>query len=290
MLCSLQSFSQDIHFTQFYDSPLNLNPSLAGDFDGSFRFTGNFRRQWASISSGPFNTTSLSVDANNFLKIKNLGLGVLLFQDIAGDSRMQDLRGNLALSYSIRLSRDSVHQLRVGLMPGINQTSVDYSDLRFGDQFNGSRFDPNKPTQQTFGIESFTNLNQASGLSYEYKDKSQRSIKAGFAVSNMLQQIRSFNSGSNIPLERRFTLHAQATLPLIPNWYLEPFALYMSQGVYSQLNFGSTLRYDMDPRKFNYRAVFVGLGTRWGDAANLTAGMYYGPWKFGLSYDINYSL
>ncbi|MEK7227019.1 MAG: type IX secretion system membrane protein PorP/SprF, partial [Bacteroidota bacterium] len=47
-LSSLQA--QDIHFSQFLSSPMNLNPALAGQFDGDHRFVMNHRNQWSSVT------------------------------------------------------------------------------------------------------------------------------------------------------------------------------------------------------------------------------------------------
>ncbi len=281
--------SQDIHFSQFNDSPLNLNPATTGDFNGSFRFVGNFRRQWASISSNPFRTNSFSADAHDILKVKNLGLGILMFQDIAGDSRMQDLRGNLALSYKIRLTADSSHKIHLGSKFGLNQFSMDYNDLQFGDQYNGNRFDPNLPTGQNFGAQNISNTNLGAGVMYSYNGNKINSIKVGFAIDNLLSTQKTFLLGDEQLVPTRYTIHSQVVFPFQTNWYLEPMALYMIQDQYQQFNVGATVRYDLDPRPFNYRAVFAGATSRIGDAANLMAGLYYGPWKFGLSYDINYS-
>jgi type IX secretion system PorP/SprF family membrane protein len=281
--------AQDIHFSQFYDSPLNLNPALTGDFEGSYRFVGNFRRQWASISPNPYRSTSFSVDAHDFLKSRNLGLGILLFQDIAGDSRFQQLQGGISLAYKLRLSKDSAHSLSIGPRIYMNQFSLSYIDLRYGDQFNGNSYDPSLPTSDAIGLLALKSLDMALGFQYAYNNGQGQQLKIGMAVDNFFQPRMVFLSGGQSHISRRYTAHAQMVFPFRPNWYAEPFGLYMRQGEYQQLNIGSTVRYDMDPRKYNYRAVFAGASTRVGDAANLTAGLYYGAWKFGLSYDINYS-
>ena len=41
--------AQDPHFSQFYASPLTLNPALTGKFDGTFRLAANYRNQWPGI-------------------------------------------------------------------------------------------------------------------------------------------------------------------------------------------------------------------------------------------------
>ena len=55
--------AQDPHFTQYQSSPLLLNPTLTGFFNGDVRISGVYRNQWQNIAS-PFNTGSFSVDAN----------------------------------------------------------------------------------------------------------------------------------------------------------------------------------------------------------------------------------
>ena len=53
--------AQDIHFSQFYASPLTLNPALSGFHDGTFRVAGIYRNQWRSVTT-PFQTYGASFD------------------------------------------------------------------------------------------------------------------------------------------------------------------------------------------------------------------------------------
>jgi len=58
--------AQDIHFSQFYMSPLNLNPALTGVMNSQVRVVGNYRNQWASVlKSNAFSTYSASYDQVN---------------------------------------------------------------------------------------------------------------------------------------------------------------------------------------------------------------------------------
>ena len=43
--------AQDPHFSQFFSSPLTINPAFTGKFNGSFRVTGNYRNQWPTINN-----------------------------------------------------------------------------------------------------------------------------------------------------------------------------------------------------------------------------------------------
>ena len=57
LICSLWNFSigQDIHWSQFNDNQLYQNPAHTGHFDGDYRFIGNYRDQWRSVTV-PFST------------------------------------------------------------------------------------------------------------------------------------------------------------------------------------------------------------------------------------------
>jgi Type IX secretion system membrane protein PorP/SprF len=82
------SRAQDPNFSQFFASPLTLNPALTGKFDGSFRIAGNFRNQWPTINNA-FVTRTASIDfgilQNRLSDIDKLGVGILGVTDRAGD-------------------------------------------------------------------------------------------------------------------------------------------------------------------------------------------------------------
>lgn len=59
------SAQQDIHFSQFYASPLQLNPATAGMFEGDIRVNCLYRTQWPSITA-PFTTMAAAIDAPFF--------------------------------------------------------------------------------------------------------------------------------------------------------------------------------------------------------------------------------
>ena len=50
--------AQDIHFSQFFNVPMGLNPGCIGQFDGDYRAHGVFRQQWRSVTV-PYRTFGL---------------------------------------------------------------------------------------------------------------------------------------------------------------------------------------------------------------------------------------
>ncbi len=56
---SASCIAQDIHFSQFFETPLLRNPALAGIFTGDIRAQGVFRDQWNSVTNA-YKTASLN--------------------------------------------------------------------------------------------------------------------------------------------------------------------------------------------------------------------------------------
>ena len=84
--------AQDLHFSQFMNSPLVTNPANTGFIpDGDYRIGINYRNQWSSIMSIPYKTMSAfgdvqvaqSQDATGWL-----GVGGLILRDVAGSGSL----------------------------------------------------------------------------------------------------------------------------------------------------------------------------------------------------------
>ncbi len=76
--------AQDPHFSQFFASPLTLNPAFTGKFDGTVRIAGNYRNQWPAFNN-VYTTSTLSVDFD-ILRDKlpdydRWGIGILALTD-----------------------------------------------------------------------------------------------------------------------------------------------------------------------------------------------------------------
>src|SRR3979490_892289 len=96
LLCTIALFltllkmasAQDPNFSQFFASPLTLNPAMTGKFDGLYRVAGNYRNQWPAIYNA-FTTATISVDfdilRNKLSEVDRFGVGIMAFSDKAGD-------------------------------------------------------------------------------------------------------------------------------------------------------------------------------------------------------------
>ena len=67
MLLNVSLNAQDLHFSQFFNSPLTTNPANTGFIpDADYRIGAHYRNQWSTVMSVPYKTISVFGDAQVF--------------------------------------------------------------------------------------------------------------------------------------------------------------------------------------------------------------------------------
>ena len=76
--------AQDPHFSQFFASPLTINPALTGNANSDLRVFTNYRQQWLGNTTS-YNTGTLSIDSRLFKEQlgekRVLGIGGFFMSD-----------------------------------------------------------------------------------------------------------------------------------------------------------------------------------------------------------------
>src|SRR5688572_31043913 len=82
------SIAQDPNFSQFFASPLTMNPAMTGKFSGQYRIAGNYRNQWPTINNA-YTTATASFDAgilkDRISEFDQFGVGFMGFTDRSGN-------------------------------------------------------------------------------------------------------------------------------------------------------------------------------------------------------------
>ncbi|HLP11448.1 MAG TPA: PorP/SprF family type IX secretion system membrane protein [Flavobacteriales bacterium] len=289
MACAGTVKTQDIHYSQFFNSPLNLNPALTGMFAGDYRFAANLRTQWGSVTI-PYNTFSLSADAQNpFGKIHNVGGGFMINHDQAGDSHFRTFQMNFTGSYIKPLDKDSTLILSGGLSVGVSIRSLDYDPLRFDVQYDGYQYNSGLPTNETFNRDSRVYPNFNIGGSILKNRGGRQYILGGISFSNIQKPKQSYFNTDNITLDRKMNIHGEGAVTLSDKWDVIPSINIQFQGKYAEIVPGGMGRYVLKDEKGIYRAVTAGGWYRFKDAFYLMGGFEMDKMKAGISYDINFS-
>lgn len=164
--------AQDIHFSQFANSPSNLNPALTGVFRGNTRLLANVRNQWGSVpvdyltfSAGGDFKIPKRFDKNGFF-----AAGLAFNYDRAGLSRLNLTNLNLSGSYTHQLSPRAF--LSAGLQAGFSRRGFDIDELTFDGQYDPtlSGYNPSKDHGEQF--ETFSNnfADLSAGINFRFQD------------------------------------------------------------------------------------------------------------------------
>ena len=285
---SKESKAQDIHFSQYFFSPLSVNPAQTGFFNGTYRIAGNHRRQWAFHAPIAFTTFSTSVDFHLLDGATGrgdfFGIGVFAVTDEAGSGGFKTTGVKGSISYYKQM--DEFNGFSVGIQGGMIQMGFVKSTLRFGDEI----------LLGVVGSQNLANINMTSvsyvdfsaGALWSFSPNEDATIFTGIAMDHLTKPNISF-MGSNNTLSSRVLLHSGANIHLNDEWDLLPNILYMHQLANNELLFGSSVRYKVDKEIGTRVGVFYRYWNN-SDAATIVASLEYSTLLVSFSYDVNVSL
>jgi len=302
VLSTVAATAQDIHFTQFYMSPLNLNPAMTGVMNCKTRMIANYRNQWAAVlAANAYNTYSVSYDQKVPVGREDyFGIGGSLWGDVAGESRFGTTQGRVSLSYSKKMAgyRKKASYLVIGADAALSSRSISDLDLRWPTQISATGFDPTiDPNEPNFGDTDFLYADLAAGLLWFSIIDNNTNWYVGAALHHLNRPNVSF-LGENVNLYSKYTIHAGLQFEMQRKISMLPFAVFMSQGPHRSLNAGTNFRFALGPSKSTNQSWEIGAWYRVGnkvpsglhsDAVILSSRFNYENFGIGFSYDINIS-
>jgi type IX secretion system PorP/SprF family membrane protein len=289
IISMLDCYAQDVHFSQYFNAPMLINPALTANFKGSGRFILNYKNQWGSLTENPYKTFSFSYDRpvlkNSFFA------GAQVVNDRAGDSEMGITK--IALNIASKVKVQANDFLKLGIQGTWSQYSYKYDALTWNSQFNGSVIDPNLSSLENGSRESFNYIDFSTGMQWTHVFEIDKQFNFGFSAFHLTQPgYYSFLSYEDLYV--RWVIHGDFSIPVAKqNLILEPSFLVMMQGPSREINVGLSAKYyyELDSRLIeNQSYIAIGAYYRNQDALIITTRYNYkNQFDFNLSYDINLS-
>lgn len=290
ILCKI-SRAQDPHFTQFFASPLTLNPAYTGFFYGDIRVTGNYRNQWSSIST-PFVTGTVSADMDILKNVINpndvFGVGIVALYDQTGGGGLVANYVGISTAYHKSLDVYGDQTLGLGVQVTLAQERLDFSKLIFENQLGPNGFDPTIPSGENITNANITYPDYNVGLLYNATIHDNSNVYVGASYYHITQPNESFLGETN-RINARITFHGGGAFPINETTRFYASGLYMQQGGATEIDFGGAFGLSVDDDPEQPTVFFVGSWYRWDDAINPYVGLEVKGIKVGLSYDINVS-
>jgi type IX secretion system PorP/SprF family membrane protein len=287
-LCQ-QSYSQDLHFSQWFNSPLITNPANTGFIpDADYRLGANYRNQWSSIMSVPYKTMSIWGDAQVFRdRIESgwVGVGGAILRDVAGSGQLTSTKVYGSISYHQMVGE--AHLLSAGFNMGWANKRISTADLKFPDQFDGKFFDQNLPTSVVIDNPNINYFDFQAGVNYAYFPTEDLYINGGISAHHLNRPRESFFSTTDVGLDDRisprYTAFANASIKMSDMVILNPMAYFTTQAKASELVGGANLQYNLSG---DGETLLTG-GVYWrpGDAIIPMIGFEWKSIRLSFSYD-----
>ena len=289
LVSSIIGYGQDIQFSQYYSSPLYLNPAFSGTAQ-AHRVSLIHRNQWPQIGNG-FVSYAFSYDYNR--PDLRSGFGLMVTTDKAGTAGLRSTSASFNYAYKVQLA--DRWMFTPGLYFGYNRRDIDYTKLVFGDQLelNGSGYPITRDLEvlnNMTGIEYFDA--GIGGLLYNEK------FWLGMSAFHLNQPNQSL-LGEESYLPIKYSIHGGFQMSLYHGLKkrkkvssIAPSFNYRQQGSFDQLDLGLYFLYDPVMLGLWYRGIPLKQTVEDRvnhDAVVLILGLRLKDLEVGYSYDFTTS-
>lgn len=280
--------AQDLHFSQFFNSPLTTNPANTGFMpDGNYRLGFNYRDQWSSIMASPYKTMSAFADVQLMRdRFENgwMGVGGAVLRDVAGSGQLTSTKIFGSVAWHQLLGYSSL--LSLGFNAGYASKQINPQNLKFPDQFDGKFFDNKIPTGVALNRTNVGYLDLQVGMNYAFFPSNTVYLNGGFSAQHVNRPNESFFSGTGqddtkVPV--RYTGFLNGSVKLNNEFIINPNVYYSQQATVSELVGGANIHYNLSGD--GEYLLIGGLYYRLNEAFIPMVGLGYKDYTFSFTYD-----
>jgi type IX secretion system PorP/SprF family membrane protein len=291
LLLSLMTNAQDPHFSQFFASPLTLNPAFTGKFSGSWRLAANHRDQWPSIPKA-YVTTSASIDfpilRSKIPENDVFGIGISGLTDASANNILKLNYGSVSMSYHKALDENGYSTIGAGFQATYSSLSLDISKTTFETMLtqNGFTDESKREVLANGKNQSYFDIN--AGLLYSGSTNGENNFYLGASMYHINRPKVGFID-KNWYLTGRISIHGGGSFPLSDLLTVHTSLIHQIQNKASETTVGAAIAANLNRDAEKPSAVYLGSWVRFNDAIVPYVGLEFGGLRIGVSYDFNIS-
>ncbi len=285
--------AQDLHFSQFMNSPLLTNPANTGFIpDGDYRLGINYRNQWSSITAFPYKTMSAFGDVQTMSRQDNtgwLGVGGVILKDVAGTGVLSSTKVYGSVAYHQMLNAGSL--ISLGFNAGWVNKRINTTNLTFPSQWNGKFFDASHTSvAPKFDANSINYVDLQVGMNYAYFPNERIYLNAGFSAMHVNRPRETFFAASTEEdnrIARRYTGFLNGSIMVNDRVIVNPNVYASLQAKSYEIVGGANAQYNLSGD--GEKQLIAGAYYRYNDAAIVMLGLGYKDLTFNFTYDATMS-
>jgi type IX secretion system PorP/SprF family membrane protein len=290
LLLAFSANAQDPHFSQFFASPLTLNPAFTGKFNGLWRLAANHRDQWPSIPKA-YVTSSASIDfpilTSKVPENDVFGVGLSGLSDASANSILKLNYGSASMSYHKSLDENGYSTIGAGFQATYSSLNLDITKLTFEDMLTQNGFTGTTTDILTNGNnQSYFDVN--AGVLYSGSSNGINNYYAGVSMYHINRPKVSFKD-KNWFLSGRITVHGGGSFPVSDVITIHTSVIHQIQNKASETTIGAAIAANLNQDQEKPTSVYLGSWVRFNDAIVPYIGLEFGGLRIGASYDMNIS-
>jgi type IX secretion system PorP/SprF family membrane protein len=290
VMLNVKSFGQDPHFTQYFASPLTLNPAQTGFFDGDYRIAVNERQQWWNVGAN-YNTTSIAADfkimKNYIPEFDTFGLGFSGIFDTSLNGALQSNYLSVSGAYHKNLASAGSQTLAVGFQLNFADRYINFNKLSFASQFNVDFFDTTIPVNIDYNSSDTKYIELNTGILYAvHLDNSNIYLGASLFHATKPKETLFSSSGYTVPFRETINMGGEVNISSQSSFLFS--GVYMKQANLTDQLFGGAyaIKANNNFNNLNPFKLYVGFWYRLNDSYIPYLGVTYNNIDVGLNYSI----
>lgn len=262
--------AQDPNFSQFYNNPVYYNPGMIA-LNNGYSVKVQARNLWAPVP-GKFNTFSASFEAQ---VIPKLAFAVNAYTDVAGEALLRSSGGYMTYAYRPVETRNFM--LQVGVNGGIVNKYIDWSKLRFSDNYHEVHGEVGTSQFIAPNYNSVVYADFGSGISMRFNHESRKRgaykklmATVGFSALHLTQPKEGLIVGDALPM--KFVGYLNTAI-LLNETIISPSIIYENQRTFQTATIGFSII---------KRPLIIGIWLR-------NEGLFYRAYRFD-SFIMNFGV
>ncbi len=289
LVCIVQA--QDPSFSQFFSSPLTLNPALTGNFNGTMRAIGNFRSQNADYNNA-YNTYTASLDFNLMAKktkeYDQLSMGLILLSDQTGNKVLTNNYLGVSVAYLKAFDGEQKRSITAGFQGSYGNRRFNRGNAIFEDQITPGGVSGASNDLWLNNALQNSSIDINAGLMYQYAPSNEHRYYIGGSLYNILQSQKGFGDKTIIAPLRK-SIHGGLMVPIGFAGTFHSSFHFQQQKDFNQLLIGGAYSYYIKDALRSYVELYIGAWYRTDQSLIPYIGLEWNNWRMGYTNDISFS-
>ena len=287
LFASIPVKAQDPHYSQYFTSPMTVNPALIGKGVDDGRLMANYRSQWWGGLTQPYSTMTVSFEkrlaAEKLNANSSLAMGLMMLSDQSNGGLLKNNFFSGGIAYNQALDGAGNQQLGAGIAVTYANRLLDPNMFLFQSQFGSMGFQRNIPANDGVAIQNNKYWDVNVGAHYSSVINEKIAFNLGAAMFHVARPVEGAYSGTGYQINSRINVQAGLQYHLQNKSEVDISSMLESQNGFTIYSLGAVYKVRIEDETLT--SLNIGLWNRFGDAFYPYLGLEANKWLAGISYD-----